>query len=409
LPWKLIRIRESGHKPLNGFKCSICENRTKFFLIIIGIITFLFPIFIGSCLCSEPEEYFSIVVLPDTQYYHGKNSWIFENQTKWIVENKETLNIAFVTHLGDLVDDYEDIEEWNNANSSMSILDDVIPYGVLPGNHDGLEDGSNLINYNKHFGFNRYANQTWYGGAFQNINSNSYQFFSAGGDDFLFFHIQYNPSNEVLNWASEVIDKYPNKKVIISTHDYVQGYGTYTNSRSKIGENIWEKLVKPHANQIFLVLSGHYEYEDRITSLESGYYIHQLLSDYQDRSNGGNGWLRIINFSTLTDEISIKTYSPSLNRYEIDSNSQFFLDKEVTESSLEIIGILQTFIVMSVPIIIIILLVYFILKITPKLKNKIRVWFLGLKFFFIYSLFLDQINPCNLNPKRWEVVNESTF
>jgi hypothetical protein len=316
-------------------------------------------------------------VLPDTQYYHGKNSWIFENQTKWIVENKEVLNIVFVTHLGDLVDDYESIDEWKNANSSMSILDEVIPYGVLPGNHDGLEDGSNLTNYYKYFPADRYIDQSWYGGAYQNTNSNNYQLFSAGKIDFLIFHIQYKPSDDVLAWASGVIDQHPSRRVIVSTHDFVQGYGFYSNSRSEIGKNMWEKLVKPHADQIFLVLSGHYEDEDRITSLENVYYVHQLLSDYQDRPNGGNGWLRIINFSTLTDEISIKTFSPSLNCYETDSNSQFFLDKKVTESSLDIIGIFQTLIVMSIPITIIIILGYFIPKITRKLKNKIRIWVWG--------------------------------
>lgn len=347
---------------------NLLKDRIQFFFILIGLITCISLFSKGSCVTSESEEYFSFVVLPDTQYYSGSNSWIFENQTKWIVENEEALNIVFVTHLGDLVDDYENIVEWNNANSSMSILDEVIPYGVLPGNHDGLEDGSNLINYDKYFGFNRYVNQTWYGGAYQNINSNSYQFFSAGGDDFLIFHLQYNPPNEVLNWANGVIDQYPNKKVILSTHDFVHGYSLYSNSRSDIGERIWKKLVKPHSDRIFLVLSGHYENEVRITSLENGNFIHQLLSDYQDRPNGGNGWLRIIIFSTVTDEVSIKTYSPSLNQYETDSNSQFVLDDVVTESRLEIFGVLHTLIYMLIPIIIIIIVGYFI----PKLIRKLR-------------------------------------
>ncbi len=182
--------------------------------------------------------------------------------------------------------------------------------------------------------------------------------FSAGGDDYLIFHIQFNPSDDILSWASEVIDQYPSRRIIVSTHEYVHGYGYYSHSRSEIGDHIWGKLVKPHADQIFLVLSGHYENEERITSLEDGYYVHQLLSDYQDRPNGGNGWLRIIEFSPNIDEISIKTYSPYLNKYETDSNSQFILDKKTTESKFVPISILPGII----PIVIILTASYLLLR-----------------------------------------------
>jgi len=305
----------------------------------------------------DSTENFTIVVLPDTQYYSDNYPWIFDNQTQWIIENKESMNIVFVTHLGDLVDHWESIEEWNNANTSMSKLNGNLPFGVLPGNHDGAETGGNLINYNNYFGFNRFKNESWYGGAYQNINTNNYQLFSAGGDDYLIFHIQFDPSDGVLFWASNVIDKYPSRRVIVSTHDYVHGYYYYSNSRSEIGKNMWEKLVKPHADQIFLVLSGHYENEVRITSLEDGYFVHQLLSDYQDRPNGGNGWLRIIEFSSINNEISIRTYSPYLDRYETDSNSQFMLDNKITESKFILISILPWIISSQVIIPIAILIV----------------------------------------------------
>ncbi|GAF92367.1 unnamed protein product, partial [marine sediment metagenome] len=161
----------------------------------------------------------------------------------------------------------------------------------------------------------------------------------------------------ILFWASNVIDQYPSRRVIVATHDYVHGYNYYSNSRSEIGDSMWEKLVKPHADQIFLVLSGHYENEVRITSLEDGYFVHQLLSDYQDRHNGGNGWLRIIEFSSINNEISIRTYSPYLDKYETDSNSQFILDNKITESKFILISILPWIISSQVIIPIAILIV----------------------------------------------------
>ncbi len=294
-------------------------------------------------------ENFTIIVLPDTQFYSDNHPWIFENQTQWIIENKESMNIIFVTHLGDLVDHWWSIEEWYNANFSMSKLDGDLPFGVLPGNHDGAEPGGDLTNYNHYFGFSRFRNESWYGGAYQNINTNNYQLFSAGGDDYLIFHIQFNPSDDILFWASNIIDQYPSRKVIVATHSYVHGY--FANSRSEIGTNMWDKLVKPHNDQIFLVLSGHFENEVRITSLEDGNFIHQLLSDYQDRASGGNGWLRIIEFSPNDDEISIKTYSPYLNKYETDSNSQFILDKKITENdNILVISLFLVWIILSVVI-----------------------------------------------------------
>ena len=29
MPWKLIHVRKSGRKPLNGRKCTICETEIK--------------------------------------------------------------------------------------------------------------------------------------------------------------------------------------------------------------------------------------------------------------------------------------------------------------------------------------------------------------------------------------------
>ena len=56
-----------------------------------------------------------------------------------------------------------------------------------------------------------------------------------------------------------------------------------------------------------------------------GHTTHTMLSDYQDRTNGGNGWMRIMTFNPAADQISVKTYSPTLGQFETDANSQFNL------------------------------------------------------------------------------------
>jgi len=73
-----------------------------------------------------------------------------------------------------------------------------------------------------------------------------------------------------------------------------------------------------------------------IYNKESGTYnddyrIYSLLADFSDRLNGGNGWLRILQFSPTNNEIWIKTYSPLLDKWERDENSEFTLPYNMSD------------------------------------------------------------------------------
>ena len=52
-----------------------------------------------------PGDDFTVIAMPDTQHYTDvpANEANFAAQTQWIVDNKDALNIAFVTGLGDIV------------------------------------------------------------------------------------------------------------------------------------------------------------------------------------------------------------------------------------------------------------------------------------------------------------------
>jgi len=276
---------------------------------------------------------FTVVVLPDTQFYSKSYPSIFDSQTQWVVDHEEDLNIVFVTHEGDIVNDNE-VTQWQRANHSMSILDTSdVPWGVLPGNHD-MYDGS--IKYNTYFGYGRFSGEDWYGGAYQNVNTNNYELFTGGLDDYLIFHFQYQPSTQVLAWANTTIASYPNMRVIVTTHDYMNTDGT----RTTTGNNIWNKFVKHHADQIFLVLCGHNHGENEKIDVVNGHTVYQLLADYQEGyPNGGNGWLRILEFHPAEDEIYVKTYSPYVNQYQTDGNSQFTLDYDMTSEQAFVIDL----------------------------------------------------------------------
>ena len=65
---------------------------------------------------------FSIVVLPDTQFYSETYPAIFAAQTQWAIDTRSTLNTVFVTHLGDIVN-VDAAGEWANAKAAISLLD----------------------------------------------------------------------------------------------------------------------------------------------------------------------------------------------------------------------------------------------------------------------------------------------
>ena len=81
------------------------------------------------------------------------------------------------------------------------------------------------------------------------------------------------------------------------------------------------------------MLAGHRHGEGRRTDIFNGNTVHTLLSDYQGRANGGDGWLRILEFSPANNQIRVRTYSPSLNQFETDADSEFTLSYDMTPNS----------------------------------------------------------------------------
>jgi hypothetical protein len=216
----------------------------------------------------------------------------------------------------------------------MSILDGKVPYGILPGNHDmngGYSPplGAGATYYEKYFPASRYENYSYWGGSYDSDsvissspNMNNYQLFSAGGMDFIALNLQYQPPADVLSWAGSVLSKYPDRRAIISTHAYIYSDGAWVVG----GPVIWKNLVVPY-NNVFLVLCGHELGEaKKIDNLDNNNRtVYQLLSDYQGFPEGGDGYLRIIKFVPSENTIYVKTYSPYLDSYRTNSDSQFEL------------------------------------------------------------------------------------
>ena len=58
--------------------------------------------------------------------------------------------------------------------------------------------------------------------------------------------------------------------------------------------------------------------------------VHQAVTDYQCRSNGGDGWMRYYVFAPASDQIRAYTFSPTLGAFETDADSQFVLPYDLS-------------------------------------------------------------------------------
>lgn len=290
---------------------------------------------------------FTIIMIPDTQVYteqpqgtSGAYNTMFKSQTSWIVNNRTLKNIAYVGHLGDCVEHGDSLQvEWQRVDTAMKSLESYsltgltqgIPYGVCVGNHDQSPNGSakgTTTFYNQYFGISRFNGRSYYGGHNSINNDNHFELFSAGGIDFLVISPEYDQTTAfsaaggTLDWIESLVKSYPNRKVIVMSHLVVNGDVTF----SAQGKAIYDRL-KIYPNFI-LMFGGHISGntgEVKRSDTYNGRTVHSLVSDYQSRTNGGNGLLRIYEFDPLNNNLSVQTYSPYTKAYETDANSQFNL------------------------------------------------------------------------------------
>lgn len=270
---------------------------------------------------------FTILALPDTQFYSQSYPQIFETQTQWIADNYVSNNIVFVTHLGDIVQTGTSITQWENADSAMSIIDGVLPYGIVLGNHDMDSSSDRGDNFRTYFGPSRFAGHPGYGGHSAN-GLNSYHTFQAGGYTFLSLHLDIDIPDTAIDYAQSVIDAHPGMPTIISTHVYLSNSSgrqpaPYIRPDGNSGEDVWNRLVKIN-DQIFMTINGHWHSERMETAVNDfGHNVYQVQVDYQSLANGGNGWLQMYTFKPYEDVIEVTTYSPYIDEYQTDGNSQF--------------------------------------------------------------------------------------
>lgn len=162
------------------------------------------------------------------------------------------------------------------------------------------------------------------------LENAAYEFITDTWGKILVVSLEFAPRDEALAWAKKVVDapRYKDHKVILLTHSYLAWTGkvieseNYKVTPANYGKAIWDKLVYP-AKNICMVICGHEceiaDYKDnvsfRIDKNASGKNVPQMMfnaqtADKQWFGNGGDGWLRIMEFMPDGKTIKIKTFSP---------------------------------------------------------------------------------------------------
>jgi hypothetical protein len=284
----------------------------------------------------------TLVLLPDTQYYSLKYPGLFTLQTHWIAKNKDKYNIRYVIGLGDITDANTD-REWRHTQEAISELDGQVPYAFVPGNHDYTPRNSvtGKTGMNKYLPVSKFKDWPTFGGVMKEGDiTNSYHLFSAGGINWIILALEWGPRNETVQWANDVLAKHPERKAILVTHAYLyndsarydwakKGQSQQGNPRAYTstepmndGEELWQKLVRK--NHFPLTLNGHVCPSGFLASENDyGKKTCQMLVDYQLRPLDGEGYLRILEFLPDGKTVRVKSYSPLYDKYLPDPANQF--------------------------------------------------------------------------------------
>ncbi len=306
---------------------------------------------------SEPGSgAWSIVLLPDTQFYSAMYPEVFQSQTDWIVRQRHRHNIQFVLHLGDVTHNNTH-PQWANAYRAMETLQKAgIPFLLASGNHD-IGTWGRAKDRQSHF--SDYFLQK---GRVSGESENAYLRVTVGEAKFLLLVLEFGPRDAVVDWANALVKRHPDHHAILVTHAYLYSDGTRYdwdtkgsaqrwNPRERYGINqsaegvndgeaLWRKLVSRHP-QFAFTFNGHV-LNDGVGYLASagahGRRVHQMLVNYQrgvqpDRKNGGGGFLRLLEVQADGRTIVVRDYSPYYDQWLTEPERCFSLtmDRNLNE------------------------------------------------------------------------------
>lgn len=297
---------------------------------------------------------FSMIVMGDPQGYtkYACNQPLYELLTAWCADNIDSLHVRAVMLTGDLVEQNDNLvpnramtdqtsrQMWQWASHCMERLDNRVPYIIATGNHEyGYTRGDEpFTHFPDYFPVER--NSAWQGCVVatmpnregrNSLENAAYEFDEPAWGKLLVIATEWAPRSEVLDWARKLCDseRFSRHRVILLTHSFLKertaertASEPYRISPANYGQDIWDKLVFVCPN-IRLVICGHTGkpggFDDstayRKDRNAEGRDVHQMMFNTQVlgggwEGNGGDGWLRILEFMPDGQTIKVRTYSP---------------------------------------------------------------------------------------------------
>jgi hypothetical protein len=270
--------------------------------------------------------------MPDTQneVYVSSNSRFLE-RSKWLVAQREALDLRFVAHTGDVVSwDTPEHDQYAKAEAALDPLEDAgIPYQLSIGNHDtfatgvggSARDPGRTYEYQRTTTtFNQYWSPEDYSavaGVFEAGKvDNTYSTFSAEGAQWLVLNLELWPRIPVVDWAEKVIATHPDHNVLIQTHSFLDSAGNIDGAGQSVTrwqygdaspQYLYDRLVGPYAN-VKVVMSGHVGSAlSKVVTTASGNRVAYLLQTlHSDTTNP----VRLSKFDVDGGTISTRVYAP---------------------------------------------------------------------------------------------------
>lgn len=296
----------------------------KIFVILLSLVLLIgnySTVTAAEEISPTDDSEFTVLWTTDPQWYSFKYQDILIDQNDWVVENYDRMNMEYIIHTGDFVDLPHNNDQWSFVDSQYKKWDDAgLAYGVLAGNHD--VDGTDYTEFKQYFGAQRFEDNEWYGDSYDG-NRGHYDLMTLGGVDFIFVYLGYGTHSAAdYEWMNGVLSTHSDRIAFLMFHEYLNADGT----RTAIGDMIFNKVVLKNPN-VRMVLCGHnynstrlIEYIDDNGDGKEDRTVYQLMANYQNTPNGGNGYMRFLEFDVDGGKVTQRTYSPYLGKFNMFEN-----------------------------------------------------------------------------------------
>lgn len=281
---------------------------------------------------------YSFSVIPDPQMISNHRRDQMHHLGDYLLKQYESQKIALAMCVGDNADATGNWDlEFGSISGQLYRLDGKIRHTTVPGNHDydnNCTQSRSLEWYNKYYSQEKISSYDYYGGVFKEGHTeNSYYLFNESGVNYLIMCLEFGAEDDVLSWANDIVSAYPNHRVIVTTHAYLDADGEKLTApkahapslyawnkyvKANDGDDFYDKFIKNHEN-IFMVFCGHIPVDDIIVREDVGIHgnvITSFLIDAQGllRNDACDLMLGMFAFDELNQQVKINYVSAITNQ-----------------------------------------------------------------------------------------------